>query len=416
MMFRSPTPTRFAGHLPLPFVPSGHFPLSGGIGSRKGGGKYPVAEGEAPTWLPPCGGAVTAQAVTEGVSAGRRGRRPLRMVSVVIALLLPLTACAPKMEEYSTTVFAMDTVMNLKVCGEGTEVSGQEGLNIVVEWLYGMEEKLSVTREDSDIHKINAACGKTVEVTDTAARLLEDALGLCDRTGGALDITAYPAVKAWGFTTGEYRVPGQEELAQLAEAIDYTRIGLDGNEVTLPGGMQLDLGAVAKGRAGDTMALGLREMGISSALLDLGQSTIAAIGAKPDGRPWRIGIQDPAGTDYLGVLELVDQSMGSSGNYQRYFEENGVRYGHIIDPDTASPADSGLAGVTVVADSAFLCDGLSTALFVMGREDAADYWAEHRDFEAIFIEENGDITITPGLKEAFTLRDGYTDREVSVLE
>ena len=221
MMFRSPTPTRFAGHLP-----------------RKGGGFGDAIFGNTGKKLPPCGGAVSRR-LTEGVKT-----------ILLCTLVLTLTACAPKMEEYSTTVFAMDTVMNLKVCGEGTEVSGQEGLNIVVEWLYGMEEKLSVTREDSDIHKINAACGKTVEVTDTAARLLEDALGLCDRTGGALDITAYPAVKAWGFTTGEYRVPGQEELAELAEAIDYTRIGLDGNEVTLPGGMQLDLGAVAKGRAG----------------------------------------------------------------------------------------------------------------------------------------------------------------------
>jgi thiamine biosynthesis lipoprotein len=164
---------------------------------------------------------------------------------------------------------------------------------------------------------------------------------------------------------------------------------------------------------GDRLA---EEMQGYPALLNLGQSTIVAIGAKPDGEPWRIGIQDPAGTDYLGVLELNDRSMGSSGNYQRWFEEKGVRYGHIIDPDTAAPADSGLAGVTVVADSALYCDGLSTALFVMGVEDAADFWREHRDFEAILIEENGRITVTAGLRDSFSLREGYDDREVTILE
>jgi len=173
---------------------------------------------------------------------------------------------------------------------------------------------------------------------------------------------------------------------------------------------------VAKGSAGDTLLLGLREMGFTSALLDLGQSTISALGTKPDGSPFRIGIQDPAGDTYLGVLELRDQSMGSSGNYQRYFEENGKIYGHIIDPDTAAPADSGLAGVTVVADSALYCDGLSTALFVMGLEDGADFWRENRDFEAIFIEENGNITITAGLQGSFRLQVDEQHREVKVLE
>ena len=333
-----------------------------------------------------------------------------------LAATLSLTACAPKMEQISNTYLAMDTVMNLTIYHDDMESGVNRVYQDEVQGIYDLERLFSVVDEDSDIHNLNANCGQSVKIAPETADLLKGALELCEITGGALDITAYPAVKAWGFTTGEYRVPEQAELSELAGKIDYARVELEGEAACIPEGMMLDLGAVAKGYTADRLAGSFRDVGVEYALLDLGQSTIAAIGTKPDGKPWRIGIQDPAGTDYLGVLELNDQSMGSSGNYQRYFEENGVRYGHIIDPDTAAPADSGLAGVTVVADSAFLCDGLSTALFVMGLEDAADYWAEHRDFEAIFLEESGEITITPGLKDSFSLVEGYTDREVSVLE
>ena len=249
--------------------------------------------------------------------------------------------------------------------------------------------------------------------------LLRSSLHLCQLTDGALDITAYPAGSAWGFTSGEYRVPDSGELEQLVPTIDYTKLSLDqAQSVTLPAGMALDTGAVAKGYAGDWLKETLTSNGISSALLDLGQSSIQTVGVKPDGSPWRIGIQDPSGDSYLGVLELTDQAMGTSGSYQRFFEEDGVRYCHIIDPDTAAPAQSGLASVTVVSDSCMVCDGLSTALFVMGRETAALYWDFMRadpnlDFEATFIEEDGSIFVTEGLEDSFSLANGYSDREVT---
>ena len=345
-----------------------------------------------------------------------RATSPLKGEALLCALLFSLTACAPSMEEISNTYLAMDTVMNLTIYHDDPESGVDRVYQDEVQGIYDLERLFSVVDEDSDIHNLNANCGQLVEISPETSELLAEALALCEETGGALDITAYPAVKAWGFTTGEYRVPGGAELTELAGRIDYTRVELEGETACISEGMMLDLGAVAKGYTADRLTGTFRDVGVEHALLDLGQSTIAAIGTKPDGKPWRIGIQDPAGTDYLGVLELNDRSMGSSGNYQRYFEENGKIYGHIIDPDTAAPADSGLAGVTVVADSAFLCDGLSTALFVMGLEDAADYWRGNRDFEAIFIGDSGDITITPGLKESFSLVEGYKDREVNVLE
>ncbi len=184
--------------------------------------------------------------------------------------------------------------------------------------------------------------------------------------------------------------------------------------------------------------------GVDGALLNLGQSTIQTVGAKPDGSPWRIGIQDPQGEgtalaelkqeqsggsestsqtadqpDYLGVLELTDQAMSTSGGYQRCFLQDGQIYWHILDPNTAAPARSGLASVTVVSDSGLLCDGLSTALFVMGLDRGVQFWQTWRDhddvrFECIFITDDGSVYLTPGLADAFTLADGQS-REVTVL-
>ena len=335
--------------------------------------------------------------------------------ALVLGLLLSLPAgCQVEDVEEESRIFAMDTVMTLTYHGQDRE-SGREALEEGVAAVYELEDLLSATAPDSEISALNEA-GQAHLSPDTA-QLLSAALELCALTGGALDITAYPAVEAWGFTTGEYRVPNQAELEELGDRIDYTRVSLDQESASLPDGMKLDLGAVAKGYTADRLAKLAQERDITSALLDLGQSTILALGAKPDGSPWRIGIQDPQGEGYLGVLELEGQAMGTSGGYQRYFERDGVRYWHIIDPATAAPARSGLLSVTVVSPSGLACDGLSTALFVMGLERGTQFWRDHPEleFEALFILEDGSLALTSGLKDSFTLAQGYEDREVEVL-
>lgn len=335
--------------------------------------------------------------------------------ALVLGLLLSLPAgCQVEDVEEESRIFAMDTVMTLTYHGQDRE-SGREAIEEGVAAVYELEDLLSATAPDSEISALNEA-GQAHLSPDTA-QLLSAALELCALTGGALDITAYPAVEAWGFTTGEYRVPNQAELEELGDHIDYTRVSLDQESASLPDGMKLDLGAVAKGYTADRLAKLAQERDITSALLDLGQSTILALGAKPDGSPWRIGIQDPQGEGYLGVLELEGQAMGTSGGYQRYFERDGVRYWHIIDPATAAPARSGLLSVTVVSPSGLACDGLSTALFVMGLERGTQFWRDHPEleFEALFILEDGSLALTSGLKDSFTLAQDYEDWEVEVL-
>ena len=340
-----------------------------------------------------------------------------RICAALLALgLLALAGCQKAPEPVEFTTFAMDTVMNFTLYGEKKQTADTVK-PLLAGGVSALDKILSATEEGSDIARLNrrGAGGVGAETAEVLAKALE----LCEATGGALDITAYPAVKAWGFTQEEHRVPSPAELEALAEKIDYTAVKLEGDAVALPEGVEMDLGAVAKGWAGDLLAEVVRANGISSALLDLGQSTIAAVGAKPDGSPWRIGVVDPARPGaYFAVVELEDMAMGTSGGYQRYFEQDGEIYWHILDPETAAPARSGLASVTVASPSAFLCDGLSTALFVMGLEDGAQFWRDHPelDFEAVFVTEDGEIYRTAGLEGRFSLAEGYEDRAVVVLE
>ena len=340
-----------------------------------------------------------------------------RICAALLALgLLALAGCQKAPEPVEFTTFAMDTVMNFTLYGEKKQTADTVK-PLLAGGVSALDKILSATEEGSDIARLNRR--GTGGVGAETAEVLAKALELCEATGGALDITAYPAVKAWGFTQEEHRVPSPAELEALAEKIDYAAVKLEGGAVSLPEGVEMDLGAVAKGWAGDLLAEAVRANGISSALLDLGQSTIAAVGAKPDGSPWRVGVVDPARPGAcFAVVELEDMAMGTSGGYQRYFEQDGEIYWHILDPDTAAPARSGLASVTVASPSAFLCDGLSTALFVMGLEDGAQFWRDHPelDFEVVFVTEDGEIYRTAGLEGRFSLAEGYEGRKVVVLE
>lgn len=345
------------------------------------------------------------------------GRRLRTLAAVVLAgaVTLGLSGCRAAPAPAETQIFAMDTIMSLTVHGP----QAQQALDGAVEEIYRLDRTLSATDPESAVFALNDGTGDWVELDDTGCELLGRALELGDLTAGALDVTAYSAVKAWGFTTGNYRVPGWEELQALADRIDYSAVELDrdGLRARLPKDMALDLGSVAKGYAGDLLSRQLREQGVTSALLDLGQSSIQAVGGKPDGSPWRIGLQDPEGQGYLAVVQLDGMAMGTSGGYQRFFREKGHTYWHIIDPRTAAPARTGLASVTVVSPSGLLCDGLSTALFVMGEERGVRLWRDHPElpFDVIFVGQDGHISITAGLEEHFSLAQGYEDREVTVL-
>ena len=338
---------------------------------------------------------------------------------VLIPLLFSACGAPEETEAESETFFAMDTVMTLTIYE--TKGGVLQDARALVE---ALERELSVTDADSALYAVNRDGGGNV--SRDAGALLSTALGLCAWTDGALDVTVYPMSLAWGFTTGDYDIPDRETLDALLERVDYTRVHVEANpeakamDVTLDAGMMLDLGAVAKGYAGDRLQeLILSRVGEDAhALLDLG-GNVVAVGTKPDGSPWRIGVRDPDdGAGLAGVIEVADKCVVTSGDYERYFERDGARYCHIIDPATGEPARAGLRGVTVVggAGSGVLCDAYSTALFVMGPEKAEKFWRENAgDFDMILIGENGGVTVTEGLENSFTPAGAYTDAPLTVL-
>ena len=343
-----------------------------------------------------------------------------RLITAALAalLLLGCTACAGQPVKDSTPppeatagLFAMDTYLNLTAYGEGAEAALEQAQARIRE----LECLWSVTEEHSEIYAANHSGGNPVAVSGDTAGLVRYALDMAEQTGGALEPTLYPVLIAWGFTTDRFQIPEQEELDRLLERVDYNRVSLQGAALTVPDGMQLDLGAVGKGYAADETAAVLRENHVESALLDFG-GNILTIGTKPDGSPWRVGVRDPDSEGNLGILEIADQSVVVSGGYEKFFVgEDGERYWHILDPATGAPAGHGLVQTAIVSDESKRCDALSTALFVMGLDNAVQYWREHRDFEMILLAEDRTIYVTEGLSDAFSLGTGQEGREVQVI-
>ena len=319
------------------------------------------------------------------------------LIASALLLCLLLSGCVGRSAEYSNRIYSMDTVVDLTAFGPEakTAVAAAEAE------IYRLEALWSVGYKDSDISHINR--DGIASVSEETAALVSDALELYGETGGLFNIAVYPIVDAWGFYSGEHRVPDPGELETLLAVTDPAGIIVDRDSVALSAeGMAIDLGGIAKGYASAAAADAMRAAGIRSGILSLG-GNVYAIGTKPDGTPWRVGVQDPSDTASLvGIISMEDEAAVTSGAYQRFFEENGVIYHHIIDPRTGRPSDSGLASVTVVMADAMRADAYSTALFIMGKEAALSFWRETGGFELVLVEASGAVTITEGLRDRFS--------------
>lgn len=325
------------------------------------------------------------------------------MRKILLAVFLCLALCSCAKTEYKKSIFAMDTIMDLTVYGEN-----EDALLAAEEEIKRIDALLDRGNEDSEIYKINSK--KTAEISDETAKLIKTAVEISEKTNGAFDITTAPVTDLWGFYNGNFRVPSESEIQTALGRVGYEKIRLNGNTVSVPESSSIDLGGIGKGYASDMVISLLKNSGVKSAVISLG-GNVQTLGKKPNSQPWKIGIADPSDKSrLLGTLSVADKAVVTSGGYQRYFEEDGVKYHHIIDPSTGRCSDSNLASVTVIADSATKADGLSTALFVMGLNEAAALWKESGDFEAVFADNSGNIYVTAGIADTFS-----SDKDYSVI-
>ena len=327
-----------------------------------------------------------------------------------LALLAVLAAAGRRYmqsQTHSRDIFAMDTVMSLTACGP----RGEAAVDAAVAEILRLDALLSTGAASSEVSQINGSGGG--QVSEDTAALARAALEAYGSTDGAFDFTVYPLMRLWGFSTGEYHVPTAAELEAVLPLVDASLVRFDGSALTLSEGQQIDFGGIAKGYASARTMEIFREYGVTSGMVSLG-GNIQVLGRKPDGALWRIGVQDPSASQGtpLAVVEVEDRAVVTSGGYERYFEKDGRTYIHILDPRTGYPAESGLLSATVICEDGTMADALSTALYVMGLEDAVSCWRESGgSFDMALLTTEGEMLVTAGVSGSFS-----SSVPVSVLE
>lgn len=308
---------------------------------------------------------------------------------------------------HTTSFFAMDTLIDITINHRGYKKSLKDTYDLVMDYAYNF----AAYEKIGDLADINNRVSECVDISEDIKNQIEIANFVSQLTKGALDITAYPLVEAWGFPSKDFKVPKDQEIQELLSLVDFSKINVKeaiSPRLCLPLDMKIDLGAVAKGYTGDMIESLLKNQGAKGGLISLG-GNIQVFGLKADKSLWRVGLQDPQDEqEILGLLEITDRAIVTSGSYQRNFVEKDLFYHHILDPRTGYPADNELLSVTIVTKSGTYADALSTGLFVLGMEESLKIWKRTQDFEVIFVTKDQKVYITEGLDKSFkSLSDQY---------
>jgi thiamine biosynthesis lipoprotein len=328
-------------------------------------------------------------------------------VASVFLLILSILLAGCYGVSYSESEFVLGTFCSVNLYGRGRP----EDYRAVFGRLRELEYILSANREGTDLDRVNRAAGiEAAAVRDELIEVLNKALYYAEASGGAFDPSVGPLVKLWGIGTDSPRLPPDEEIGEALALVNYKNIEVDENRGTVflrEPGMALDLGAIAKGYAADEAVKVLAARGIKRGIIDLG-GNIFAFGEKEKGTPWRIGVQDPGESRgvYIGILELSGESVVTSGVYERFFEEDGKRYHHILSTGTGRPAETGLLSVTIAAASSTDADALSTAVFALGWEKGRSLVEDLPGAGAIFVFEDLSVRLTREMEGKFSLDSG----------
>jgi len=301
-----------------------------------------------------------------------------------------------------TSHHAMGTVMSHKAYGRDAEqclaaVCGE------VEWL---ECLLSRFLPESDISRINLSAGIEPEkIRRESFEVLSKAVDYARWFPGCFDITIGPLAQLWRQAKESLCQPDDDNIQQMLKLVDFRDLTLDPWEMTAKlkrFGQSIDLGGIGKGYTGDKIIEVYQEFGVTSAYSNLG-GNVVTLGTKPDGTPWKVGIQHPRDeTKIMGAVAVSGQTVVTSGDYQRYFTDSrGMRHHHILDPRTGYPADSGLISVSIITENSMRADALSTIVFIAGLEKGLEILSNYEGTDAVLIDMDLQVSITSGLKERF---------------
>jgi thiamine biosynthesis lipoprotein len=302
--------------------------------------------------------------------------RKIAVMMTCILFILSFNGCSQNQEPVSETALMMDTVIQIKAYGRKAEKAIQAAFTRIDE----IEKIASATIETSDISKINQAAGKEyVKVHPEIVKMVKTAVKYSELSEGAFDITVGPLIKLWGIGDGENIVPTDSEIKALLPLVGYKNISIreeDNSIKLLKEGMSIDLGGIAKGFAADEIIKIFKEYGVEDALIVLGGSSIYALGEKPESKPWTAQIQHPRkarNESSLGIINLTEEALTTSGDYERFFIQDGKRYHHILNPFTGYPTDNGVMSDTIIVDSGIpdcnmIADILTKTVFVSGIE------------------------------------------------
>jgi len=331
-----------------------------------------------------------------------------KIIITCTILAIMLSACSKKVvapvEPISKTEFLMGTVCTIKIYDK----SSTNVLDKAFKRISEIENTMSINKEDSEVIDINNAAGvKPIKIADGTMEVLKEGLKFAKLTDGKMDITVGPLVKLWGIGTDAARVPSKQEIQEKKALINYKDLILDEKNKTAflkNKGMIIDLGAIAKGYTADEVSEVLKENGVEHAIINLG-GNVFAMGKNVTGSSWKIGIQDPFTQrgDIIGMIEVENKSIVTSGIYERYFEKDGKKYHHILDTSTGYPCDNSIAGVSIVSEKSIDGDALSTSVFSLGLNDGMKFINTMPGVEAIFITKDKQVYITPGLKDNFKI-------------
>lgn len=340
--------------------------------------------------------------------------KKIKIITICTLLAITLAGCSKKViepvqsvEPISGTEFLMGTVCTIKIYDK----SSAEVLDKAFKRIAEIEDIMTISKKNSEVIDINNSAGeKAVKISDGTMEVLKEGVKFAGLTGGKMDITVGPLVKLWGIGTAEARVPSKEEIDEKKALISYKDLILDEKNKTAflkNKGMIIDLGAIAKGYTADEVNKVLKGNGVEHAIINLG-GNVFAMGKNVTGVPWKVGIQDPFTQRgaIIGLIEVDNKSVVTSGIYERYFEKDGKKYHHILSTSTGYPCDNSIAGVSIVSEKSIDGDAISTSVFSMGIEDGMKFINTMPGIDAIFISKDKEVYITPGLKDNFKLTDG----------